>query len=82
MFGYFIIINYDNIILDEKVNYTGDKTNKTRIAIPINNQYANSLGIVDMIGNLREWCIDWFSEDYYTKCIVESYPTIKFRNIT
>ena len=28
-----------------------------------------------MIGNLREWCIDWFSEDYYIKCIVDSYPT-------
>jgi len=75
----FMTENIDELqnILDEKVNYTGDKTNKTRIAIPINNQYANSLGIVDMIGNLREWCIDWFSEDYYTKCIVESYPTFQ-----
>lgn len=64
-------------ILDEKVNYTGDKTNKTRIVIPINNRFSNSLGLVDMIGNLREWCIDWFSEDYYSKCIVESYPTFQ-----
>lgn len=64
-------------ILDEKVNYTGDKTNKTRIVIPINNKFSNSLGLVDMIGNLREWCIDWFSEDYYSKCIVESYPTFQ-----
>jgi len=62
-------------LLDEKVNYTGDKTNKTRNVIPINNKYANSLGIIDMIGNLREWCMDWFSEDVYMKCIVESYPT-------
>lgn len=64
-------------ILDEKVNYTGDKTNKTRIVIPINDRFSNSLGLVDMIGNLREWCIDWFSEDYYSKCIVESYPTFQ-----
>lgn len=64
-------------LLDEKVNYTGDKTNKTRIVIPINPKFSNSLGIVDMIGNLREWCIDWFSEDYYLKCIVESYPTFQ-----
>lgn len=64
-------------ILDEKVNYTGDKTNKTRVVIPINDNYSNSLGIIDMIGNLREWCIDWFSEDYYSKCIVESYPTFQ-----
>jgi formylglycine-generating enzyme required for sulfatase activity len=68
-------INVLQAILDEKVNYTGDKTNKTRVVIPINDKYANSLGIIDMIGNLREWCIDWFSEDVYMKCIVESYPS-------
>ncbi len=70
-------INELQSLLDEKVNYTGDKTNKTRVVIPINEQFANSLGIIDMIGNLREWCIDWFSEDYYSKCIVESYPTFQ-----
>ena len=64
-------------LLDEKVNYTGDKTNRTRSVIPINPAYANSLGIIDMIGNLREWCTDWFSEDYYSKCIVESYPSFE-----
>lgn len=62
-------------ILDEKVNYTGDKTNKTRSVIPINDTYANSIGLIDMLGNLREWCLDWFSEDFYSKCIVDSYPT-------
>lgn len=64
-------------ILDEKVNYTGDKTNKTRKVIPINPQYANSLGLIDMLGNLREWCIDWFSEEFYMKSIVENYPTFQ-----
>jgi formylglycine-generating enzyme required for sulfatase activity/GTPase SAR1 family protein len=64
-------------LLNKKVNYTGDRTNKTRIVLPINNDFANSLGLIDMIGNLREWCIDWFSEDYYTKCIVESYSTFQ-----
>ena len=53
--------------LDQKVNYTGDKTNKTRAVIPINPQFANTLGLVDMIGNLREWCIDWFDEEFYLK---------------
>ncbi|GHT10784.1 hypothetical protein FACS189426_11690 [Bacteroidia bacterium] len=64
-------------ILNEKVNYTGDKTNKTRKVIPINEKFANSLGLVDMLGNLREWCIDWFSEDFYMKSIVENYPTFQ-----
>ncbi len=65
------------IILDEKVNYTGDKTNRTRTIFPIKQQYSNSIGLIDMIGNLREWCTDWFSEDYYTRCIVDSYPTFQ-----
>lgn len=65
------------VILDEKVNYTGDKTNRTRAIFPIKPQYANSIGLIDMIGNLREWCIDWFSEDYYTRCIVDSYPSFQ-----
>ena len=62
-------------ILDEKVNYTGDKTNKTRSVIPINDTHSNSIGLIDMLGNLREWCLDWFSEDFYSKCIVDSYPS-------
>ena len=65
------------IQLDQKVNYAGDKTNRTRPVIPINPQFSNSLGLVDMIGNLREWCIDWFDEEFYLKCSVDSYPSYK-----
>ena len=73
----FMTDNIDELqkILDEKVNYTGDKTNKTRTVIPIVIEHGNSLGIIDMLGNLREWCMDWFCEDYYYMCTVESYPT-------
>ncbi|MEX0275259.1 MAG: SUMF1/EgtB/PvdO family nonheme iron enzyme [Flavobacteriaceae bacterium] len=28
----------------------------------------NSMGVYDMLGNVREWCHDWFSPTYYGEC--------------
>ncbi len=30
---------------------------------------ANSFGFCDMLGNLREWCLDWHRDDYYKECV-------------
>lgn len=36
---------------------------------PVGLKKANSFGFCDMLGNLREWCLDWHRDDYYKECV-------------
>lgn len=42
----------------------------TQSAQDVGLKKPNSLGIYDMLGNVREWCKDWFASNYYNECLI------------
>ncbi len=56
---------FDDKKIPEYAWFVSNSDNRTH---DVGTKKANSLGIYDMIGNVREWCKDWFNGQYYAEC--------------
>lgn len=60
------VIFFDENMIPDYAWFVDNSNNKTHI---VGQKKSNTFGIYDMLGNVREWCKDWFLKDYYQVCL-------------
>jgi formylglycine-generating enzyme required for sulfatase activity len=49
----------------DEYSWSGYNSGATSAPHPVGLRRPNPWGVHDMVGNIREWCLDWFAEDSY-----------------
>lgn len=56
---------WGNVIDYDHANYAGKQKFDTGMEVGSFPKGASPYGVMDMAGNMMEWCQDWYSRDYY-----------------
>ena len=62
---------WGNEMSDAYAWHYGNSDDKTH---PVAQKKPNGFGVYDMVGNVWEWCADWYAEDYYSATVSDN-PT-------
>ena len=57
--------------------YTWLKNNAKGFPHPVKSLKPNPWGFYNMLGNVREWCSDWYDGNYYHSSVINSHSNLK-----